>query len=349
MKNLESPNVLVVIPCLNEVNHIDSLVDKFSSFLLQHPSSKLVFADGGSTDGTIDKILAHAGEQIIFLDNPKKIQSAAVNLAVKVYSDGFEYLVRVDAHGDYPDDYIESLIDDAVGYSADSVVVPMKTVGKKGFQKIAASAQNSKLGNGGSAHRSANNEGRWIEHGHHALMRVDAFKSVGGYDETFVANEDAELDNRLTKAGYRIWITANTYMVYYPRTNAKSLFIQYFRYGVGRACNCLKHKKVPKIRQLIPLSVAPCLLLALAAPIHWVFALPCILWLVACSLVGALEGLKSRSLLELFSGVGAMVMHMGWSFGFLKGLYLYSVQPAVEETSNFFSEEEPSSLANNQK
>ena len=33
-------------------------------------------------------------------------------------------------------------------------------------------------------------------------MRIAAFRGVGGYDESFSHNEDAELDYRLRQAGY---------------------------------------------------------------------------------------------------------------------------------------------------
>ena len=41
-------------------------------------------------------------------------------------------------------------------------------------------------------------------------MRIAAFRAVGGYDESFSHNEDAELDYRLRQAGYRIWMTDKT-------------------------------------------------------------------------------------------------------------------------------------------
>ncbi|MDN3684753.1 hypothetical protein QW180_18915 [Vibrio sinaloensis] len=43
--------------------------------------------------------------------------------------------IRIDAHGDYPDNYVERLLDEAIMNQADSVVVSMDTVGKSGFQK----------------------------------------------------------------------------------------------------------------------------------------------------------------------------------------------------------------------
>src|SRR5690606_35663894 len=116
--------------------------------------------------------------------------------------------------------------------------------------------QNSRLGNGGSKHR-AGAKGQWVDHGHHALMRIESFRTVGGYDETFGHNEDAELDHRLRAAGYGIWLTDKTRMTYYPRETAAGLFRQYLNYGQGRARNILKHSTMPKLRQVLPAMVLP--------------------------------------------------------------------------------------------
>jgi hypothetical protein len=76
--------------------------------------------------------------------------------------------------------------------------------------------EHSILGNGGAAHRNETG-GRWVEHGHHALMTINAFRAVGGYDETFTHNEDAELDARLKAERFHIYLTAETQVTYYPR------------------------------------------------------------------------------------------------------------------------------------
>jgi succinoglycan biosynthesis protein ExoA len=179
-----------------------------------------------------------------------------------------EYLIRIDAHGDYPLDYCQNLVDEALETGADSVVVGMQTVGFGPFQKATALAQNSKLGNGGSRHRIGA-ASHWTDHGHHALMRIAAFSQMGGYDESFQHNEDAELDYRLVKAGHRIWMTDKTSMVYYPRASVKPLFRQYFGYGRGRARNFLKHRALPSLRQMIPLAVAPVTVGTLLAILNW--------------------------------------------------------------------------------
>lgn len=321
---------LIVIPCLNEAAHIEGVIDNLGS-ALNELDARIVVADGGSTDGTRAIVTRIAAEnpKVLLLDNPKRIQSAAVNLAVASYGSDCEFLIRIDAHGDYPVDYCQTLMEEALVSGADSVVVGMQTVGIGFFQKATALAQNSKLGNGGSRHRSGA-ASHWTNHGHHALMRIASFRQVGGYDENFQHNEDAELDYRLVKAGFRIWMTNKTKMVYYPRSSVRPLFRQYFGYGRGRARNFLKHRALPRLRQLIPLGVAPVTLGASFAIINWAAAIPFAIWVGACVSYGVWLGVKERAPHAPLAAVSAMVMHFAWSAGFWREVMSSASRPPLK-------------------
>ncbi|WP_200834875.1 glycosyltransferase family 2 protein [Phyllobacterium salinisoli] len=307
---------LVIIPCLNETRHIGALLEQFSLDAERH-DMKIVVADGGSTDGTVQIVedIMRRNPRIVLLHNEKRIQSAAINLAVATYGDGYDYFIRIDAHGEYPDDYCERLIEEAEAKGADSVVVAMATQGFSTFQKATASAQNSKLGNGGAKHRHGA-KGHWTDHGHHALMRIAAFRQFGGYDETFTHNEDAELDYRLAKAGFRIWMTDRTLMIYYPRSTASQLFRQYVGYGRGRAKNLLKHRIVPKLRQTLPLMVLPVVAGTFLAVLHWSAAVPAFLWVAICLGYGVWMAVGERNPYGPLAAISAMIMHLAWSTGF---------------------------------
>ena len=313
---VKSVRCLIVIPCLNEASYLEPLIQQLEP-TLKELTATLVVVDGGSTDGTRDiaKRLAQSLPNLQVLDNPRRIQAAAINLAVETFGLEHDYLIRIDAHGTYPHDYCRVLVEEALATEADSVVVAMQTVGFGLFQKATAVAQNSVLGNGGAKHR-AGAERHWVDHGHHALMRISAFRAVGGYDENFNANEDAECDYRLNKAGYRIWMTARTSMIYYPRASAPLLFKQYFRYGRGRARNFLKHRSRPSLRQMIPLMVAPVAVGAFLAAVTWIAAVPVVLWAAACLGYGAWMALGQRNPYGPLAAVSAMIMHFAWSAGF---------------------------------
>ena len=316
MNTMPALPCMVVIPCLNEAAHIAALIERLSPSA-DRLDMKIVVVDGGSADGTqeIVQTIAAANPRVALLHNAKKIQSAAVNLAVETSGDQFRCFIRIDAHGDYPGDYCDRLIEDAEATGADSVVVSMATKGFGAFQKATAMAQNSRLGNGGSPHRHGA-KGHWIDHGHHALMRVPAFRSVGGYDESFSHNEDAELDYRLRAAGHRIWMTDKTFMVYYPRASVTALFRQYLGYGRGRARNILKHRAVPKIRQMIPLMVFPIVAGGSLAFLNVAALVPAALWAAACLGYGVWMAVSQRNPYGPLVGFSAMVMHLAWSAGF---------------------------------
>jgi succinoglycan biosynthesis protein ExoA len=313
-------SVLVIIPCLNEARHIESVVKKILAEQVR-VNLKLVVADGGSTDETkaiVSRIMA-TSDRVSMMENPKRIQAAAINGAVSSCGMDAGFLIRIDAHASYPARYCESLLKTQARTRADSVVVSMRTQGNTCFQRAAAAAQNSILGNGGSSHRNES-AGEWVEHGHHALMTIEAFNAVGGYDETFPQNEDAELDARFVKHGFHIFLTGDTYVTYFPRASAIGLFRQYFNFGRGRARNFMKHRKGTKPRHLVLTVVAPAICLAALAPFAPICAVPAAAWAAVCLGYGLLLGVRSNDLCAAGSGVAAIAMQAGWSFGFFAGL-----------------------------
>lgn len=328
---------LIIIPCLNEENYIEPLIEQLNQDT-NDLNVEIIIADGGSTDETIEiaKNLESEFDHIHLLNNPKKIQSAAINLAVETYGENAEYLIRIDAHADYPSDFCQTLLEEADETKAESVVIAMETSGKSEIQEAVAYAQNSVIGNGGSAHRNAESEGKFVDHGHHALMNIKAFTDIGGYDETFTHNEDAELDKRLSDAGYKIWLTDKTYCTYYPRDNFWALFKQYKNYGYGRAKTIIKHNLKPKPRQLAPAAVLPALIIAfLFTEFSLIFALPIVFWALLCLGYGYYLGHKAdKPHVCVWSGLAAMTMHIGWSIGFWYMLSLHAVSLIKERINN---------------
>ena len=315
---------MVVIPCLNEKQHLARLV---AAVLQDSPGLDLLvaIADGGSSDGTLEvaRKLAEDNPRVRVVSNPKRIQSAGVNLAARSLGDNMRWLVRIDAHADYPKGYIATLIEEARRTGAASIVVSMTSRGDACFQRAAAVAQNSVLGAGGAAHRR-NGKAEFVDHGHHALFDLKRFLAIGGYDETLSHNEDAEFDVRLARAGGKIWLTREVNIVYFPREKPVQLYRQYVNYGRGRASTIMRHHMRPKLRQMLPACVLPSVLALMCSPWFPLLLVPAFFWTMSCLLLGAALGLKQRTRCAFASGVAAMIIHLGWSIGFwseiLKGM-----------------------------
>ncbi len=307
---------LFVIPCLNEVQHLASLL-AWLMRVQDRLGGQIVVVDGGSTDGSqlIVRPLAAMHPKLHLIDNPDRIQSAAVNRAVEAFGQAATHLIRIDAHAAYPENFCDVLLDEVDKTGAASVVVSMKADGIGLTQRSIAAAQNAPVGNGGSKHR-LKPIGEFVDHGHHALIRLDAFRSVGGYDASFSHNEDAELDFRLRKAGHRIWLTERIEVTYYPRKTIKALGRQYFNFGAGRSKNLLKHRSRPNLRQLKAISIFPLVTLASLSPINPFFALPCIAWVSFCLTMALERAWLARDARLLLVAPIAMIMHIAWSLGF---------------------------------
>ncbi|MBB5685755.1 glycosyltransferase family 2 protein [Sphingobium boeckii] len=308
----------VIIPTFNEAAHIGGLLEQ----LLRQKRDvvgQILVADGRSQDATraIVAQIAAANDRVHLIDNPDRLQSAGINRAAAAADPAHGILVRMDAHSGYADDYVARLIRTLQERDTESVVVRLRTVGRTCMEKAIAAVSNSIFGTGGAAHRIGG-QSRLIDHGHHAAFRRDAFQSSGGYDVHFIANEDAEFDYRLRRAGGRIWLAADIEVDYFPRSTLGALARQYWRYGRGRAQNFLKHREKLRARQL----VAPLLVVMLAASTAvslvqpYALALP-LLYAAGCCAAALWLALRARSICVMLAAPALWAMHLCWGAGFI--------------------------------
>lgn len=320
---MELPATLVVIPTLNEAAHIEQVLRELGAGLHAGAPVHFVVADGGSTDGTQDIVRGLAAEwpwALTLLNNPKRLQSAAVNLAVRQFGQDASLLVRCDAHASYPPGFIRRLNDSMVAQGAGAVVVPMDSVGDAPWQQAVAWVSDTPVGSGGSAHRGGARSG-FVDHGHHAAFSMASFCRAGGYDETFSHNEDAELDCRQRALGSKIYLDSAIRIGYLPRDSFSGLWRQYTNYGAGRSRTIRKHPGSWRLRQMaVPLNALLVLTGLLLAP-AWPLALAWpLLYFSILLFTGVGLAVRHRSPVGLLAAPAAFAMHMAWAKGFVTGL-----------------------------
>lgn len=316
---------LVVVPALDEAEHIAQVLDQ----LLEPDSAEVrltyVVVDGGSSDGTPELVerSARRDSRIRLLRNPDRIQSAAVNLAVRRLGRDADVLIRCDAHAQYPENFCSKLVAALTTHQADAVVVPLDSEGQTPLQRAIAWVSNSPVGTGGSAHRAGCTSG-FVDHGHHAAFRLSSFRRAGGYDRSFTHNEDAELDCRQRALGSRIYLDCSLRVGYAPRKSLSALYRQYFKYGEGRSRTVRRHPHSLRLRQLaVPLHLLAAITALLAgAWLPWLFVWPA-LYLAIVLFVACRLAWQHRSPCALLGAAAAVTMHTAWALGFFAGLALH--------------------------
>ena len=125
----------------------------------------------------------------------------------------------------------------------------------------------------------------------------------------------------LFRSGGSVWLDADLTVHYYPRSRPGALVRQYYMYGRGRAQTLLKHRLMPRLRQLAPvLLVVGELGLAALAPLapELLAVLP--LYLACLIAVAGYGAWRTRNACVLLSPIAFAIMHHAWGIGFLSRL-----------------------------
>ena len=303
--NAPLPTVTVAVPVLNEAAHIQACLESIADQTYPAIAEVLVI-DGGSDDDT--RSLASAFPRVRLLENPRRIQAAALNLAID-QSHG-EVLVRVDGHCRLAPDYVQRCVEALAGTGAAMVGGAMAPVGEGWIGKGIAAALSSRLGAGPARFHTGGASG-FVDTVYLGAFRPQLAREAGGYAEDMACNEDAEFAVRMRPHG-GIWFDPRISSTYTPRRDLRQLARQFYRYGKGRAETVRRHPASLSPRQL----AAPVLVLGLFSP-----------WRLG--VLGAYTLLVgSRSLLRIRhdrrSVLGFLLampaMHLPWGAGFLLGL-----------------------------
>lgn len=309
----EDAPVAVVIPALQAAPVIDRAV---ASALAQPQVARVVVAAG-------DAVTRQAAERIDdprleVVDNPSGRTPDALNLAIDRTSE--EVVVRLDAHAVLPAGYVPAAVRALARTGAANVGGRQVPTADAGFARAVALAMRSPVGAGGAAYRTGQEPGP-VDTVYLGVFRREALRAVGGFDPRFVRNQDAELNLRLTRAGYQVWFEPSLAVTYRPRGTVQGLAHQYLQYGRWRRLTARVHAGSLRPRQLaapvliLGFTTLAVLAVAIGAPL--VLGLPAAAYLVLLLVTGFQA--SRRPQLVVGVALALLVMHLSWGLGFLVG------------------------------
>ena len=245
-----SPDLSVILPVLNEANHLAAAVN---AILAQNYQGKfeVILAIGPSSDAThqVATDLAQADSRVIVVDNPTGKTAAGLNIALA--KSKAPIIVRVDGHAEIPNNYFSIAVELLRETGAVNVGGLMGAVGKTKFETSVARAMRSPLGVGAAKFHTGGGAGE-VDTVYLGCFLREALVEIGGFDERFIRAQDWELNFRLRERGGKIYFDPRLEVTYRPRPNLAALAKQYFEYGRWRRVVSRKHAGTINYRYLAP-------------------------------------------------------------------------------------------------
>lgn len=312
--------VTIVIPTLNEERSISSCLDSVLS--QTYSQIEVLVLDGGSDDRTraIVENYASRDARVMLLENPRRIQSAAMNMGLEAARG--VYLVRIDAHATVAPTYIASAVAHLSTGEWGGVGGRKDAVGFTPTGRAIAAVLGSPFGVGNSAYHHATSS-QTVDHIPFGCYVTDAAREIGGWSEQYSVNEDFEFDLRMRTSGRPLLLDPSMVIAWEGRPTIKLLARQYRRYGRGKSKVVLAHPAATSPRHLAaPGIVAMLALAALIAPWRpkWSFALvaPYLFVLTAGSISVAATLPTPEERRAVPAALAAM--HLSWGVGFWEGI-----------------------------
>jgi succinoglycan biosynthesis protein ExoA len=326
--------VTVIVPMLNEADHVEHLAADIANQDFEGEIEMLV-ADGGSDDGSVERLLAsaeHAGLDLTLLDNPSGWVSQALNACIREARG--QLLVRLDCHSRYPRDYLSRCVVVAEETGAMAVGGFVAPEGRTDTERAAACAMDSPFGGigwmpGGS--RGVRRDSDILTYG---AFRRETFEKVGFFDEDLRRNQDDDFTFRIRRAGGRVVLDSTIRVHYTPRGSYRGIFRQYFEYGLWKVAVMRKHRRALSVRSMVP----PAFVASLAGLIASSVFVPAARWPLAVELGAYAAGAlgfaavsvrrrgESWLLLPRVAAVFPM-FHLGYGLGVFNGA-LGALRPA---------------------
>jgi succinoglycan biosynthesis protein ExoA len=274
MPSVASPTVSVLVPVLNERAAIREAVSTMASQQLDG-TFELLFADGGSTDGTREELerIALTDPRVRVFDNPLRGTASGLNVCLREARGAF--VARMDAHTLYPATYLQTGVERLRAGDCAWVAGPQVAEPRGQMSAAIAAAMESPLGRGGG--KRWGRDGNVSENGAAAEYELDTGVFCGvwrrddllahhGWDEGWPRNQDSELAARFLAAGQRIVCVPAMAARYIPRDSLGALWRQYRDYGSYRAKTAGRHPASLRRSAMLPPLVALDAAAAVVAP-----------------------------------------------------------------------------------
>ena len=313
-----------MIPVLNEEKNIENLIYNLKQQTYPKDCLEYIFIDGHSKDSTVEKIKEYSEEAKIhfrILKNKKKITPVSLNLGIDA-SEG-EFIVRIDAHSEYNNDYIfegiRKLLENKQIVAVGGYLYPKETTNLR--KRTLSRVFFSPLISGFAKYRKNHLiklEDTVVDTIPYGIFRKKDLLAIEGFNTNLVRGQDIDLFYRLKKKFNGIVLINQKMQIYYnvKENDAFDILKRHYKQGkwVFRRTNGI----MP--RHYLPLVVLFLLfffLVKFSIPIvyYFLFYLAIVFFSYLCTIQKSIE-----LMMFPYAAFLHFMAHLGYIFGLLCSL-----------------------------
>lgn len=318
--------ISVICPIYNEEKYISNCIESIIKQDIDTARLELLLVDGMSSDATRDIVFSYNQKYswIQLLDNPEKIVPTAMNIGIQAAKG--DIIVRIDAHAEFPSNYISELVKQLEILKADNVGAVCETLPANASleAKAIATALSSSFGMGNSYFRIGASTIMEVDTVPFGCFRKEVFEKIGLYDVELTRNQDDEFNGRIRKYGGKIYLIPHVIVKYYARDTSKKVAKMFYQYGLYKPLVNKKLGSPATIRQFFPLVFVLGLILGplfcLLHPIFiTLFGLVLLLYFGLGFYFGVKDSKDKREAVIL--PYLYFIIHFNYGWGYIVGLY----------------------------
>lgn len=320
--------ISVIIPCRNEEQYIAGCLESVKNNDYPKDDMEIFIVDGNSKDNTrnIAQKYAVYFNQFYIMTNEKETVPYAMNMAIKK-SKG-DYIIRLDAHSEIPENYFSELIKWSKKLNADNTgagwITDVKNKNPKSLsiKKVLS----HKFGVGNSYFRIGIKNVKEVDTVPFGCFHKDVFNKVGLFDTRLTRNQDIELNKRIIRNRGKIYLLPHLFSKYFARETLTGIAKNNFLTGHYNILTIYFTKKLSSLslRHFIPFifisSIILPLIMMIWLPDVWMISLAVFLiYLSTIIYISMRIGDKTTTIGHLLTAF--VTLHFSYGIGSTLGLF----------------------------